>query len=70
MYRVPWSLIQEALDRGEPLRFKVWRQRGAAPAKPFDLTFFTDRVRRSPKFRDAAEALEKQLKRTGHAHRT
>lgn len=36
MYRVPWAVLQDALSRGEPLRFTVWKQEGTSLPKYFN----------------------------------
>jgi len=62
LYRVPWALVQAALDRGEPLRFTVWKQHGTTGPKPFDVEKVF-RGRPDPKVRAVREQLGAQLAR-------
>lgn len=69
LYRVPWSLIQAALDRGEPLKFTVWRERGTKGPAPFDVRkVFSGRA--DQKVRKMAEDLEEQLQKKGNPARS
>lgn len=66
MYRVSWRVIQDALDKGEPLRFSIWRQEGTTLPKRFDPKLFSGM--RDRKVREAAKALARQMMRKAAQH--
>lgn len=61
MYRVPWTIIQRALNHGEPIRFCIWKQQGTALPRRFDPMLFKGRP--DPKVKDMVERLQAQLDR-------